>query len=329
MITWKRNWSLSGLEKGENMLLVTIDEVSETQIERLKELNPGMPVRLETEPETAVLKDVEFWITYGFDVTKENLEQMSNLKWIQIFQSGVEHLPFDELVKRNILLSNVKGIHGVPMAEHVMSLVLYVTRDLPRFIRDQKNHVWNRNDLVGEVNGKTMAIFGAGTIGKEVARKAKLFDMRVIGVNTRGKQVEPFDEMYTMADKNKVLAESDFVVLLLPVTDETYHCISTNELRAMKADGYLINVGRGALVDTDALMAELSEIKGAALDVFEEDPLPPYHPLWEMENVFITPHLSAKTVRYLDRCIDKFSINLENYRNGDPMANRVDVEKGY
>lgn len=311
------------------MLLVTIDEVSESQIERLRELNSEMPVRLETDHETAELKDTEIWITYGFDVTKENLERMPNLKWIQIFQSGVEHLPFGELVKRNILLSNVKGIHGVPMAEHVMSLVLYVTRDLPRFIRDQKNHVWNRNDLVGEVNGKTMAIFGAGTIGKEVARKAKLFDMRVIGVNTSGRPVEPFDEMYMMADKKKVLAESDFVVLLLPVTDETYHCISTNELRAMKADGYLINVGRGALVDTEALMAELSKIKGAALDVFEEDPLPPDHPLWEMENVFITPHLSAKTIRYLDRCIDKFSINLENYRNGDPMANRVNVEKGY
>ncbi|HET7616671.1 MAG TPA: D-2-hydroxyacid dehydrogenase [Bacillales bacterium] len=315
------------------MLLVTIDEVSEKQLHSLKKIVGDNEVKLETSLESSKLplRDTEIWITYGFDVTAENLDRMPDLKWIQVFQSGVEHIPFEELEKRDIKLTNVKGIHGVPMAEHVMSIVLYVTRDIPRFIRDQKQHVWNRNELVGEVNGKTMAIFGAGTIGTEVAKKAKSFDMRVIGVNTSGDRHEPFDEMATLADKKRVLAESDFVVLLLPVTDETYHCISTEELKAMKRDSYLINVGRGALVDTDALIDGLSRktIKGAALDVFEEDPLPKDHPLWDMENVFITPHLSAKTVRYLDRCIEKFKVNLRSYQNGERMTYQVDVEKGY
>lgn len=315
------------------MLLVTIDEFTDEQLRRLGELDPERATHLERDLANSrlSLEETEIWITYGFDVTPENLDRMPSVKWIQIFQSGVDHIPFGELKKRNIQLTNVKGIHGVPMSEYVMSMVLYVTRDMARFVRDQKQHVWNRNDLVDEVNGKSIAIFGAGTIGTEVAKKAKRFDMRVIGINTDGRVHEPFDDMFTLADKNEVLAQSDFVVLLLPVTEETYHCIGLKELREMKREGYLINVGRGALVDTEALISELRKktIRGAALDVFEEDPLPKDHPLWDMENVFITPHLSAKTVRYLDRCIEEFAVNLKDYQIGEPMTHQVDVEKGY
>ncbi|HET7579482.1 MAG TPA: D-2-hydroxyacid dehydrogenase [Bacillales bacterium] len=315
------------------MLLLTIDEFSDEQFHRLSALNRDRPTHLAADltSTSLPLEETEILITYGFDVTKENLDRMPNLKWIQVFQAGIEHIPLDELHKRGILLTNVKGIHGIPMAEYVMSMIFYVTRDIPRFVRDQKQHVWNRDNLVGEAYGKTMAIFGAGTIGTKVAEKAKAFDMHVIGVNTSGKPCEPFDEMFTLADKMEVLRRSDFVVLLLPVTDETFHCIGSEELRQMKKEAYLINIGRGALVDTDALVTELQQgvIRGAALDVFEKDPLPKDHPLWDMENVFITPHLSAKTVRYLDRCLDKFEINLARFEKGEAMIHQVDVKKGY
>ncbi|HEX7063710.1 MAG TPA: D-2-hydroxyacid dehydrogenase [Bacillales bacterium] len=315
------------------MLLVTIDELSDRQFQRLINLSRPRSVYLERDLKNSRLdlEQTEIWITYGFDVTKENLDRMPGLKWIQVFQAGIEHIPLDELNRRGIRLTNVKGIHGIPMAEYVMGMVLYVVRDMARFIRDQKQNVWNREDLVDEAFGKTMAVFGAGTIGTMVAEKAKMFDMRVIGVNTSGEGRWPFDEMYTLDQKSEVLQRSDFVVLLLPVTEATHHCIGLEELKQMKPGAYLINTGRGALVDTEALMSELraGTIRGAALDVFEEDPLPKDHPLWDMENVFITPHLSAKTVRYLDRCIDKFEQNLKHYENGDPMINQVDVAKGY
>ncbi|HEU5140262.1 MAG TPA: D-2-hydroxyacid dehydrogenase [Bacillales bacterium] len=315
------------------MLLVTIDEFSDQQFRRLIDLSRPRLVHLERDLKNSRLdlNQTEIWITYGFDVTKENLDRMPGLKWIQVFQAGIEHIPLEELNRRGIRLTNVKGIHGIPMSEYVMSMVLYVARDLARFIREQKLHAWNREDLVDEAFGKTMAVFGAGTIGTMVAEKAKMFDMRVIGVNTSGESRSPFDEMYTLDDKLEVLRQSDFIVLLLPVTEATYHCIGREELKQMKPGAYLINTGRGALVDTEALVSELraGKIRGVALDVFEEDPLPKDHPLWDMENVFITPHLSAKTVRYLDRCIDKFEPNFECFENGDPMVNQVDVAKGY
>lgn len=315
------------------MLLVTIDEFSDQQLQRMTALNPKRPTYFESDIRNSKLplKQTEIWITYGFDVTKENLERMPSLKWIQVFQAGIEHIPLDELKKRNIRLTNIKGIHGRPMSEYVMSIVLYVTRDMGRFIRDQKKHIWNRENLVDEAYGKTMAIFGAGTIGKAVAEKAKAFGMHVIGVNTSGIRKAPFDETVTLTEKDKVLKKSDFVILLLPVTKETYHCIGQDELEQMNTSAWLINIGRGSLVDTDALMTALrkNSIAGAALDVFEEDPLPEDHPLWEMDNVLITPHLSAKTIHYLDRCIDKFERNLQFYENGKSMPFQVDMKKGY
>jgi phosphoglycerate dehydrogenase-like enzyme len=315
------------------MLLITIDELTDEQVQYLSKINVLMSTQLETDLNnpSLPLENVEILITYGFNVTKENLDRMPSLKWIQVFQSGVEHIPLQDVNDRGIMITNVKGIHRIPMAEYVMSVVLYYMRDIERFNRDQKEHMWNRDELVDEAYGKTIAVFGAGTIGSAIAEKAKAFGMKTIGVNTSGKQKAPFDDMYTLSQKNEVLEKSDFVVLLLPVTDETYHCIGKEEITKMKDSAYLINIGRGQLVDTDALIGELKQktIQGAVLDVFEEDPLPKEHPLWDLENVMITPHLAAKTVRYLDRCIEKFEGNLKCYETNQPLVNVVDIKRGY
>lgn len=315
------------------MLLITIDEVSDKQVDQISSIySNGGVLKGEIDGNVALpLEKVEVLITYGSDVTKENLDMMPSLKWVQVFQSGVEEIPFEELEKRNIRLSNVKGIHGIPMAEYTLSKMLFFSRDIKRFINEQKNHIWNREDLVGEIHGKTVSIFGAGTIGKVIAEKAKAFGMHVIGVNTSGRSSEYFDEMFTLSDKKIVLEKSDFVVLLLPLTKTTYHCIGREELKYMKKDAVLINIGRGGLIDTEALISELENnaIKGAALDVFEEDPLPFNHPLWDLDNVILTPHLAAKTVHYLDRCIQKFEENFSCYVNEQKMIYEVSVVKGY
>ncbi|GAA0433767.1 glycerate dehydrogenase [Lentibacillus halophilus] len=315
------------------MLVMTIDEFSKDQIQYLQDICSPMPVHLEPDIKnnSTLLNHVEVLITFGFDLTKETLEQMPSLKWVQVFQTGVEHIPIEELEERGILLTNVKGIYSTPMSEYVMSMILYYTRQLRRFIQEQQQHIWNREELVDEAGGKTIAIFGAGTIGTAIAEKARMFGMHVLGVNTSGQLRPHFDEMVTLDNKEKALKEGDFIVLLLPETKKTFHCIGRNELRLMKESAYLINIGRGGLVDTNALVNELNQktIQGAALDVFEEDPLPKDHPLWDMNNVFITPHLSAKTIHFYDRCIEKFKMNFSRYQKGETMIDKVDLDKGY
>lgn len=305
------------------MLVCTIDELSVSQITRMRQLSNTPTYFEENLPRASInLSEIEILATYGYDVTTELLEQMTSLKWIHIFQSGVEHLPLDEIKKRDILLTNTKQIHGVPMSEYVLSIIFYVTRHFSRFLANQEKQLWDRDQLIDEAYGKTVSIFGAGTIGEEIAQNLKCLNMKVIGVNTSGKSNPHFDEMYTLEQKKQVIQQSDFIVLLLPVTDETYHCIGEEEFNVMDQHTYLINIGRGPLIDTEALLKNLKQkrIKGAALDVFDEEPLPSNHPLWKLDNVIITPHLAAKSTRYLDRCIEKFSHNLDAYLNNKQLA---------
>lgn len=314
------------------MLLTTIDEMPDKHLNTIKELC-DMPVKVEANLDASALplEDVEILITYGFGINRGLLDRMPALKWIQVFQTGVEHIPLNEVHKRGIVLTNVKGIYGKPMSEYVMSIVLYITRDIPRFVRNQKLHKYDRRELVDEVNGKTMGIFGTGMIGKEVAKKAKAFEMNVLGFNSTGRPVPHFDETYTWDKKDEMLRRSDFIVLLLPLTEKTRHFIGKREFSIMKKGACLINIGRGPLIDESALVEsmERGDIRGAALDVFNEEPLPEHSPLWDLDNVLITPHLSGKTVRFFERCIDIFAKNYKAYTEKRPMHFVVDVKRGF
>lgn len=314
------------------MILITIDEMPEEHINRIKQISQ-MPVYVERDLEASSvpLEKVEILITYGGGINSDLLDRMSTLKWIQVFQTGVEHIPLEEVHKRGITLTNVKGIYGTPMSEYVMSLVLYITRQIPRFIRNQKLHKYDRKELVGEAKGKTIGIFGTGMIGQEVAKKAKAFDMTVLGFNTSGRSVPYFDKTYTWDGKNEMLRQCDFIVLLLPETAETRGFIGRDELKLMKEDAYVINIGRGPLLNEGALIdsIEKGEIQGAALDVFDQEPLPKDSPLWDVENIIITPHLSGKTVRFFERCLDIFDENYQAYCDKEKMAFAVDTQRGY
>lgn len=316
------------------MLLVSLtDKLLKQHVEELSK--HVYPMKIHLEPDllrsSLPLDEVEILITYGSDVSKETLDLMPSLKWIQVFQSGVEEIPLQELKDRNILLTNIKGIHGIPMTEYVMSIILYFTRDIPRYNKYKQKRMWYRQEFVDEAHGKTVSIFGAGTVGQFIAQKCKDYGLKVIGVNTSENPKPHFDEMYSIEAKDLVLQKSDFVVLLLPATKETYHCIGKREFELMKKDAYLINIGRGSLVNTDDLITGLQNkaIKGAALDVVEQDPLPENHPLWDVENVIITPHIAARTYQYFDRGIEKFLLNLEAYKKGKKPPFNIDLDKGY
>ncbi|UGB32225.1 D-2-hydroxyacid dehydrogenase [Metabacillus sp. B2-18] len=315
------------------MIVVTIDELSAPHVHTIRNLDLSMEIFFESDllNTDIPLDQVKVLLTYGFDITEELLDKMSSLKWVQVFQTGVEHVPISELEKRNITLTNVRGIYGDSISEYVMGIILYHVRNFSSFIENKKKHIWDRQLLPDEVNNKTISILGAGIIGREVAKKAKAFGMNVLGVNTSGRSQPNFDEMFSLKDMDSAICRADYIVALLPVTSETYQCIGSKQFSKMKQSAYFINVGRGELVDENALIKSLinNEISGAALDVFQQEPLPKHHPLWEVENLIITPHLSGKTIYFYDRCIKIFSHNLHLFKSKKELLYSIDVNKGY
>jgi len=317
------------------MLLITIEDLNSTQLENLKnQLPPNQKVCHITTSlsESAIdLKQVQNWITYGYDVTEEQLRHMPNLEWIQIFQAGVEHLPFEDIHKRRIMLTNMRGIHGIPMAEYTLSMLFHLMGNVQHYQEKQSEKIWDDHALFHEIFGKTATIFGAGTIGTEIAKRLKAVGITVFGVNTSGNLKQPFDKMYSLEDRHQVLHKSDFVILLMPVTPQTEHCMSVKEFQEMKPSAHLINLGRGPLIDDEALIhaVQQKEIQGAVLDVFDEEPLPPDHPYWDLEQVMVTPHVAAKSPRYLDRCIEQFAHNIHVFPRFNEMKFVVDTTKGY
>lgn len=316
------------------MLLLTIDELQQDKdkIDRITNIIGGKVYHLRGKEEIPY-ENIEIMITYGISEDWEliNLDKLVNLKWIQVFQTGIEQVPVEEIEKRNILLTNVRGIYGAPMSEYVMSLILYQIREIERFIQNKKIKKYDRTKLVDELQNKTIGIFGTGMIGKEVAKKAQAFDMNVLGFNSTGRPVEYFDQTFTWNQKDELISKCDFIILLLPLTNDTYHFLGEKEFNVMKKNAYVINIGRGPLIDEAALLKALNNnlIKGAALDVFYEEPLPKSSPLWEADNLIITPHLSGKTKYFYDRCIAIFAENFKLYKNNQPLKFAFNFNKGY
>ncbi|MEC5423274.1 D-2-hydroxyacid dehydrogenase [Virgibacillus sp. C22-A2] len=315
------------------MIITNIEDLSSDQLHKISQFC-GREVQFIadlTDNEACNFADVEILITYGKQVDKQFFEKCTNLKWIQVFQSGVERIPFKELEKRGILLTNIVGIHGIPMSEFVISTILYFTRDFPKYLANKENKVWDRTELVGEAYNKTVGIIGAGTIGQEIAEKLHLLGMKVYGLNTAGVPKPYFEKMFSKDQKMDLLGQCDFVILLLPLTEQTRDYIREAELKKMKKDSYLINIGRGPLINEKAFISAIQnkEIKGAALDVFHEEPLPKDSKLWELENVLITPHVAAKSVHFLDRCIEKFQIEFDRYSKNQPLHNQIDLVRTY
>jgi D-2-hydroxyacid dehydrogenase (NADP+) len=260
-------------------------------------------------------------------------QRAPRLRWVQALGAGVDHLlPAEALRRADFLVTNVSGVHAIPMAEMVLSLMLNFAKAWPAFLEEKRRHVWQRR-LLSELDGKTLGLLGLGRIGGEVARVGKAMGMRVLGLRRSPAGAPPayVDEMLGTADLPRLLAASDYVVCCLPFTPETRQLIGERELRAMRPSAVFINVGRGAVVDEAALVRALREgwIAGAGLDVFAEEPLPESSPLWDMDNVLITPHLGGDTDRYMERCTNLVCENLRRYAEGRPLLNVVDTRRGY
>lgn len=255
------------------------------------------------------------------------LNQAKELKWMQATFAGVDSL-VDDGLRRDYILTNAKGFYGQPIAEYVFAYILGLERDVMGYFDNQKNKKWDQRSF-GILKGKTMAVMGTGSIGTEIARMAKAFNMKAIGFRTEDKPAENFDEIYTLKSFNAFLSKADYIVSILPKTKQTTHLINQQTISKMKPSAVFINVGRGNAVDEEALASALKDnkIAGAVLDVFETEPLPQDSPFWNLPNAIVTPHISGY---YLDNNI--FEIFEENYNrfiNGKELINKVDFEKGY
>jgi phosphoglycerate dehydrogenase-like enzyme len=257
-----------------------------------------------------------------------------HLRWVQYIGAGLDHLmPADELSRTNYVITNLSGVHAIPLAETVLTMMLTLVKSWSLFHDQQRRHIWQRH-VIGELHGKTVGIIGLGRIGHEIARLCSCLGMRVLAVRRSEPTDVPVDYVETVFSRTQLhalLTVSDFVVGSAPATTETYHMLGEAELRRMKPTAYLINVGRGQLVDEPVLVRALAEgwIAGAGLDVFEQEPLPETSPLWDLPNVFLLPHQGSDTFRYLDRGVDLIRENLRRYVEGTPLLNVVDPSRGY
>lgn len=252
------------------------------------------------------------------------------LKWVHALSAGVEKLTFPEIQAADTILTNSKGIHGIPVSEHVFSLMLAFTRGLNLLIRQQQAGKWERVPT-DEIHEKTIAIVGLGSIGREIAKKAKGLGMEVIATKQEMTTEIFVDKLYKPDQLHEMLGVADFVVVALPLTDKTAGLFTLKDFQAMKPSAYFLNIARGTIVREADLVTALRQgiIKGAGLDVFEVEPLPTDSPLWGMDNVIVTPHLAAISPYYLDRAVKLFVDNLTRYTQGREMFNLIDKAKGY
>ncbi len=265
------------------------------------------------------------------DVFETVLNAAPQLRWIHTGSAGVESLEIEDLKRRNIILTNSAGVHAVPIAEWVMHALLMIVKRAPETLAAQHARRWASDLAFDELGGKTMTIFGAGGIGAEIARRAAAFDMRLWGVNRSGRAVAGFERTADDVSWRELLPETDFLVLAAPYTAATHHTVGAAELAQLPAHAWLINIGRGGLVDEPALVAALQAktIAGAALDTFEQEPLPTESPLWTLPNVIVSPHNSGSSPRRVERVVDRFVENLQRFLAGAELLNVVDLEAGY
>src|SRR5689334_19834567 len=282
----------------------------------------------------AELPDTDIFV--GYSLRPEQLKDAKKLKWLHSTAAGVAQLMYPELRDSGIMVTNPSGVFSVPMAEHTMGLLLALARNFPDSVRQQDRANWSQQELwdkpqhLSEVNGQVLLIVGYGSIGRELAKRAKVFDMRVWGVTRSGRGDGGHVEKILPAAKlHEALSEADYVVISAPETAETKHLIGAAEMAKMKRGARLINIGRGSLLDEGALIRALESgaLGGAAIDVAQTEPLPAESPLWKAANLFITPHTSALSDRLWKRQTALLVELLERWFDDKEMFNRVDLER--
>lgn len=261
-----------------------------------------------------------------FDISK-----FGNLKWVQLVTSGVDAVPLQVLKRAGVILTNCKGAYSIPIAEWVITKILELYKGSKKFYELQYNKKWEKYDCMYEISNKKALILGTGSIGVEIAKRLKPFGVEIMGVNSTGIKAEFFSKCFAIDNINNVVNVSDIIINTLPLTVKTINLINDDFFANMKAKSILVNVSRGKILDEKALIKYLKSghLLGAALDVFESEPLPPNDPLWLLDNLIITPHVSYRSDIGNQRVFQIVYENLIRYNVGKELINMVDYGKGY
>jgi len=308
----------------DNSTVLVLADPADPLLAMLEALPGGVRIaagnRVEAFAHAAPEADVILNWTGSRELLREVWRMAPRIRWIHSRSAGLDELLFPELAESAVPLTNARGVFSEILGEFAIAAVLFFAKGFGRLVRSQEAGAWDQFDTV-EVAGQILGVIGLGDIGKAVARRAEAMGLRVAGL---GRADGP-------QRKRDLLAQSDYVVLSTPLTPETRGIVGEAELRAMKPRAVLINVGRGPLVDEAALIAALRErrIGGAALDVFNQEPLPAGHPYFALDNLLLSPHSADHTPDWQQRAMQLFLDNFARYRKGQPLRNVVDKRRGY
>ena len=303
------------------LILLTLPEHVRMQyFDHLRATFPGVTVNLVDHYRKVGphIETADVLVTFGPMMHDDVLKAATNLKWIQALGTGVDGITDQPSLRKDVLVTKMHGFHGAPVAEAALMLMLALSRDLPRSLRSQHAHKWDRFPA-RTLRDRTVGIFGIGVIAEALAPLCKALGMKVIGISSSPREVAGFDRMHARAELEDAVRELDFLVLLTPHTPATRGIVNARVLAAMKPSSCLVNLARGGVVDEDALVQALREGKlaGAALDVFGQEPLPADHAFWDLQNVIITPHLGGFFDGYPRYALPVVEENLRKFLAGD------------
>jgi len=321
----------------DDITVIVLGDPAEPTLKKLEELGPGVTVKIakkaeELGPALERARVLYSWTGSRADI-KKIVEGAPHLEWIQSRSAGLDSFLFPELIESKIPLTNGSGVFSQSLGEFVIAGALYFAKDLPRMIRSKAERRWDVFELY-EISAQTMGIVGHGDIGRAVARRAKAMGMRVLALRrdtTPRPGDDDVDRVFPNKDLHEMLPECDYVVAAAPLTPQTKHMIGSAEFNRMKPSAVVMNVGRGPVIDEVALAEALStrRIHGAAIDVFEVEPLPPESPLWGLDNILISAHTADHTTTWLNDAVVFFMEQFGRWRRGEPLKNVVDKRAGY
>lgn len=311
-------------------VLLTVKFLEE-EIESLRSL--GYDVIFKDEDDISFsheIEDTDILVCFN-PFNKIDISLLPNLKWIQLLSAGVNQVPKEEILKRNIILTNNRGGYSIPIGEWIVLKALEMFKNSKEFFENQKKKLWKTNSRLLELYGKTVCFIGTGSIAQEAAKRFQGFGVNIIGINTSGRQVEHFHKCYSINRIKEVIKDCHIVVITTPYTEETHHLVNRDIFESMRDGTYIINIARGSIIDEKALIDSLKsgKIRKAALDVFEKEPLPEDSPLWEMDNVYISPHNSWASEMIFKRRYNLTYENLKRYKNKEELLNVIDLNRGY
>jgi phosphoglycerate dehydrogenase-like enzyme len=317
--------------------ILVLADPAEPQLAMLRGLPPDTAVVVGNSVEAfaPAVRDASVILNWSgsLDLFRGVFRRSPNLRWIHSRSAGLDRTLFPELIESPVTLTNGTGVFSPSLGEFALAAILYFAKDFRRMVRNQMACVWEPFDVL-PVSGRTVGIVGYGDIGRAVAARAVALGMKVLALKRHAALTNPdplVEQVYGPDGRFEMLSRCDYVVVAAPLTSETRAMIAEPEFAVMKSEAVVINVGRGPVIKEEALLGALStgRIKGAALDVFDHEPLPGNHPFYKLENVLLSPHCADHTPDWLDQAMQFFLAQLQRFQKNEPLMNVVDKQLGY